>query len=452
MSDQSRSSDESVWDPVDPPGSRLIDNPRSSVDEIRTLADEWVTDNRRRFDPFGWTALEERSLKRKAFTEFALNLYVARGVGDTYPSSDPHDMVVDRVNDRRYRHLIRRNPRDFLKYSYPLTYAKARDSLTEETARAVESVLDQPTVWSVERVPFRLMDLWHFCRIYGYEACPVERDAVLALGSLNHSPHVANATLSDFYAITHNVYYWHNFGVEHPSFPGETAPYDVETVLVGGILRYIAADNCDIVLELLLAGVLQRQLPPSLVRLALAWVREAASQPGYIPGPDEEPAEIPSGDLHSWGPEDREWARHYHTNLVGATATRVIETRTDWPELARQTEGPPRQPSDWVDLLRLGQLLDTLSQYNLDLAARQLNDLAETSFRDPYAAVFEASATYLRQQKTQTGQYGFWTDEEAVYSSHGKSRDAFREQMVQPVTESCSEALETVYAANRGVD
>jgi hypothetical protein len=448
MSDQNRSSDESIW----PPGLRLIDDPQSSLDEIQTLADEWITDNIHRFDPFDWTALEERTLKRKSFTEFALNLYVAKGVSDTYPSSDPHDLVIDRVNDRRYRHLIRRNPRDFLKFSYPLTYAKTSGSLNDETASAVESVLDQPTVWSVERVPFRLMDLWHFCRIYGYEESPLEKDAILSLGSLNHPPNIANATLSDLYAITHNLYYYHNFGVDHPSFPGDIAPYDVKTVLVGGILRYIAADNCDIVLELLLAGVLQRQLPPGLVCLALAWVHEAASRSGYIPGPDEEPAEIPSSDLDSWGPDDREWARHYHTNLVGATATRVVEMRTDWSELARDREGESRQPSEWADLLRLGQLLDTLSQYNLELAARQLNDLAETTFRDPYSAVFEASATYLGQQKTQSGQYGFWTDEEALYSSHGKSRDAFREQMVQPVTESCSEALEKVYAANRDID
>ncbi|MFB6250742.1 MAG: hypothetical protein ABEI27_03480 [Halobellus sp.] len=441
MSDRARSSETSVWEPVDLPESEPLEDPRSTLSEIETIADEWIIDNLDQFDPFSWTALSGRNLRRKAFTELALHLYVARGVGETYSSSEPHDLVVDRANDRRYRDLVRRNPRELLKYTHPLTYAKVSGDLDGATATAVDSVLDQQTVWSVERVPHRQMDLWHFCLVYGYADCPIDKDAVLPLGSLNHPPNVANADLSDLYAVTHNLYYYHNFGVDHPAFPDDIAPYDLTTALVGGILRYIAVGNCDIVLELLLAGVLQRQVPPDLVRFALAWVRHLAAEPGYLPGPDEKPAELPSGDLESWGSEDREWARHYHTNLVGATATKVIKSRADWPELAES--GDDYRPSaELIDRIRLGQFLHSLSQYTLGLAARQLKGLVDADFSDPYATVLETGVRYLRQQQSSDGQYGFWTDEEAVYTVRGNNRDAFREQMVQPVTEACSEAIE----------
>jgi hypothetical protein len=447
MSDGGRAGE--TWEPVDPPAADAIERPRASLAAVRRLADGWLLDNLDRFDPFAWSASEERELRRKAFTEFALNLYVARGVGAGYDSSAPHDLVVDRVNDRRYRHLLRRSPRDLLKYSYPVTYARASDDLDGATVDAVDAVLDGRTVWSVERVPYRQMDLWHFCRLYGYDDHSLDRETLLALGSLAHPPNVANASLGDLYAVTHNVYYHHNFGVDHPAFPDGVAPYDLEPVVVGGLLRFVAADNPDIVLELLLTGVLQRQVPPALVRLVLAWVRERGARAGRLPGPDEEPVEMPSGELESWEPEDREWARHYHTNLVGATATRAIAARPDWPALAEPPTGAADRAA-FVDLHRLGQVLDALASYDLEVAARRVTDLADTSFDEPYATVRETAVEYLRRQRTRDGDYGFWTDEAAVFEARGGDRETFRERLVEPVTEACSRAVRKTSAGEPG--
>lgn len=433
-------------DPSEEPPFRSGGDVVSALADIRAVADGWIARHADQFDPFVWTDLDERHLRRKAFTEAALYLYVADelGAGDAAPAL--RDLVVDRANDPRYHHLVRRHPREFLKYSHPMSYAKARGVLSADGAAVVEGVLDGQTPWAVERVPHRLMDLWHFCTVYGYDRCPFAPDELLRLGTLNYPPDVVEADLSDAYALTHNLLYYHNFGVPHPSFPSDPAPYDLGEALTGLVLRFMAADNCDVVLELLVVGVLQRQLPPDLVGIAVSWIAERAGRRGYVPGPEQED---PAVDVESWGEAEREWAQHYHTNLVAATAARAM-TRA-WPAFLGSDAASNDPRTDAEDVARLGRLLATLADYNLQSAARQMAGLARSPVvgDGAYAAVFADAVAFLRRQEAGTGHYGFWTDEAEMYRALGNDPEAFLPEVIGPVTDACTAALDGVGSRTR---
>lgn len=433
-------SEESVWSSVTLPPAPSDNDITAGLRALETTVDGWIADHARRFDPFAWTVPEERDIRRKAFTEAGVYLYVADAVGGRAPPKTLVEQTVERANDRRYAHLVRRNPRSFLKYAYPFRYLDAAEELTAGARDAVAAVLDGRTVWAVERVPYRSLDLWHFCVGYGYEDCPLDRDRILRLSVLNRPPDPVGATLTDLYAVTHSLFYYHDFGVGHEPFPEGRAPFDVEAVVVGGILRHLVDDNPDIVLELLIAGVLQRRLPPELIRLVVAWARAKAERQGYVPGPDDGGPEIPAEEFAAWDDEEHEWARNYHTNLVAATATRVVNAA--WPDLPGPDAELATDRARFVDLLRLGQLLQTLSTYDLGAAARQVRALAGTEFGAPYDGIYRDCVRYLRRQETANGEYGFWTDEEAVYVARGNDHDAFREEIVDPVTAACTAAVE----------
>jgi hypothetical protein len=420
-----------------------IDDVRSALDDIESVADEFLVTHTERFDPFNWSELDSRHIHRKAFTESSLYAYTLDVFEETGTATELRDLVVDRTNDRRYRHLLLRNPHEFIRYSLPVGYLDAIDELDDSMAAAIDSILDRRTVWSVERQPYRQLDLWHFCQLYGYEDCPLDRDHILSASCLEYPPHPIEAELEDAYAFTHDLLYYHNFGLSHPEFPDEPAPYEHDDVIAGLILRYMADDNCDITLELLLVGVLQRQVTPELVGLVTSWVRQQGRTNGYIPSP----AQLPLGedhdeDIEAWSSTDHEWAENYHTNLVAATTTRVINSSLDG--LGPQSEAGPLTQTEIRDALKLGQLLDTLSEYDLERAAHQLGELADSPVRERFPTVFETCVEYVRNQRTPDNEYGYWTDEEAIYLALGNSRQDFVEEMIRPVSEACRVALEAV--------
>lgn len=443
MGDDSATDTGSIWEPVAHPSSLPIDGVRPALSDIESLADEFLVTHTERFDPFNWSELDSRHVHRKAFTESALYAYTLEAFGDTGTATELRALVVDRTNDRRYRHLLLRNSHDFIRYSLPVGYLHVIDELDDRMAAAVDSILDSRTVWAVERTPYRQMDLWHFCQLYGYDDCPLERDSILAASCLEYPLHPIEAELEDAYAFTHDLLYYHNFGLPQSGFPDEPAPYDHADVITALILRYMADGNCDISLELLLVGVLQGQVEPELVALVTAWVRQEGRTNGYIPSPAQLPLEDDrEEEIESWGPADHEWAENYHTNLVAATTTRVVKSHLE--ELGGDSRVEPLDETEIEGAFKLGQLLNTLTEYDLERAGKQLRDLADSPVRERFPAVFDSCVEYVGDQRTADGEFGYWTDEEAIYLALGNSRQEFVDEMVRPVSAACRRALEAV--------
>jgi hypothetical protein len=385
-----------------------------------------------------------------AFSEAALAMYVVGTVEEDVVMPSLHDLVVDRVDDRRYRHVVLRKQRRATKYLMPVIYAKSRDRLGSRTAEAVESLLSGRSLWATERPPYRYMDLWHFCQLYGYEDHDLDPERILDRSSLRHPLDVVDATRDDAYAMTHDLLYYHNLGVDHPAFPDGPAPYDVADVLTGLLLRFLAAEDADVVVELLLAGVLQRQLPADVVRLAASWLVERTDEDGRLPGVSVDGigygadlSQYTRMDLASLDDAEKEWLRCYHTTLLWSVTTRAV-TR----EWSSQPEPPD---TGWLDrgtnardTLGIGDLLDALSDYDLVGGARTIRRVGRTDAADRFSPQFGAAVDFLRRQETQDGTFGYWTDEAAVYASSGHDLAEFRTAVVEPVTAACRDALDAV--------
>lgn len=433
--------------------------------ELVVVTDEWIDANAARFDPIDWETAEVRHLRRKAFTESAIYLYVADRLGDEVVARNLRELVERRVNDRRYRHVMLRNQRQFLKYAYGPAYAEDAGFLAPETANAVDSILDSRTVWATERTPYRMMDLWHFLQLYGAPVRNFELDAILPTSSLANPADVVEATVKDAYALTHDLLFYHNFGAGHEAFPDEPAPYDLEATITGLTLRFVAEGDLDLALELVLAGVLQRQIRPGLVRHVVSLALDEARSLGYVPGPDrDEDPGIDRGSEQSSGPAEtrdaaesesatdgepsisdaeRAWRKHYHTNLVAGTAARVVAT--EWSDFldARADADAGREVSADEER-RLGQLLHALSEYDLSSAAEQMADLAGSPVAQTYEDAFGSAVEFLRRQRAADGTFGYWEDERTLYVGKGGDDEAFRRDLLRPTAERCERALDAV--------
>jgi hypothetical protein len=259
------------------------------------------------------------------------------------------------------------------------------------------------------------------------------------------------------------VFFYNNhLGIFPEVFPDEPAPYDISALLRGLVLRYMAEDNCDIVLELVYAGVLQRQISRQMVQLVLSWVLEKVENYGYVPGPDTDKTaqmklfEVAKGsstrgrddDQQNYESEREEvWEKSFHTNQIAGMTARIIAR--DWDKLdKRPTDHCLEERPYRRNVTRLGQLLRSLADYNLKRGAQQMTELAQSPVMTEYEAVSQDAVTFLGDQRTLDGGFGYWTKEEILYTSAGNSPDAFRTELVKPVSEVCRDALEAIETAS----
>lgn len=444
-------SNDSIWSEADPVTPVPDGETPDALADLQGTVEAWLADHAERFDPLVWKSTGKRRHRRESFAESALIEYVATQAGDGPVCAPIRDRIVERANDRRYYELLLRQPRQFRLLSFPMLYAASVGELDPEPSAAVESVIDDGLAQSRERVPFEMLDLVFMSRIYGYEDVGLDDEAIMELSCLNFPPSVPNSPLRAAYHVTHDVMFATNLGFEHPRFPRTVAPYDVSDTLVGLTFRYLADGNHDIVLELLMAGAIQRQIPPSLVRFGLGWVTAMADDLGYVPNSDIEqgPYEraldgsLDDAETDDWDDDTHEWAEHYHANLVTAMVTRVI--RDNWSALVETVPDPELDHDEHAeDLFHLGEVLYSLSEYDLQSAARQLKALAGSPVVDAYPGVVDTAVDYLRRQRNEEGTYGYWTDERHVYLARGGDADSFEADLVAPVSELCEEAIRAV--------
>jgi hypothetical protein len=436
-----------VWDDTEVSAGGSPRPVGDSASSLRVRVDEWIEDHVAEFDPLDWADDEERTWRRKAFDEAAITVYSCDHVGSDRALPSVRNLVVDRANDPQYYELLYRNPRRFLKFSYPLGAARSYGALDAEAASAVECCLSGDTVWGVERPPWRMMDLWNFCTMYGYNDHGYDVDDLLALTNLRRPPSVIHAETEDVYALTHNVLFYHNFGTGAAAFPSEPTGYDLQGVLEALVCKYMARENCDVVAELVLSGVLEREIPPGLARTALTWFDAASEAYGYVPGPDvtkpNGPARDPDldvGEGKGWEEmtdDEREWLYNYHPTLVVALLARVVER--DWDALVAATD-PGERPPTVEEAHRLGQLLQSLSEYQIEDAVEQFGAIRATEAAKLYPEVVDRAEAFLTEQHRDDGTWGYWPDERALYRQLNGAGD-FEAELLDPVAARCSEVL-----------
>lgn len=423
-----------------------------SLGDLVAGADQWLNEHADQFDPLRWADTDVRFLRRKAFAEVGMYLHHAT-YSDSPPPARIRSLVLNRVNSEDLRHLVARSPDKVTMYGYPIAFADDVGELSERTKAVFERTVARSDLWASERLPFRKLDLLHVCRLCGCETpVDVTHEEMIQRTCAAHEINPGSVSVANTYALTHVVMYHQNFGSGHCRFEDQPIPYRYPASLHGLLLRFIAEEDCDLVGELLLSAALERCLPRGLARFALNWYLDQVSPDGYVPCPgDSVPLGAQRGkfggesldiDMGSWDERSESWAKHYHPTLVGTTLGRVLLDR--WPEIDyRARERSLDYEAEASTLIDLGRVFALFADYKLQDGARILETVAGSATAEAYADVVALAREFLEWQRRPDGDYGYWTDEQAVFlaSDPDHTPSQFQGQLLAPVIEQCERAI-----------
>lgn len=403
--------------------------------------DQWLDDYSSQFDPFVWETPVERYARRKAFAEASIYLYVAAEHGNVGVAPQLRRLVLDTVAKPEYRDLVLRYPRHFLLFSSPILYAASQGELPQDLKEAVERVLSGRTLWSAERLPHRMMDIWNFCTAYGIPCQLGESAEFLELGCIGQPLDPIEANLRDAYALTHHLMFYYNFGVRSPGFLGNEISENLAETLLALTIRFLAEGNCDIVLELIMVGVFHKQFAPGMARLVLGWLNAKVQEHGNVPGPEADEAHRIDLDDSRF----QAWYADYHTTLVAASTLRTLQR--DWGDMHLRLPANLVGPSDWdhLQLQRVGESLNRIHRYELPLGVSQLHEIIQVDPPTHLRPAIAAASEFIERQRTADGQFGFFPDEKAAYESENSYGEGFHESIAAPLTEICEAFCEAAH-------
>lgn len=453
-----------IWNEIGP--EKIISESAvpERANELKGITDAWINTNSEYFDLFNWEGKNEQLYRQKAFNEAGVYLLNVLNYEEDINHFSLGSLLTNRVNDRRFIQLTLRNQKNFHHYGYPILYTKYVDTLEPRLTSAVEQIFDRGEFWSSERLPYRYLELYYLSKLFGYQYEQEEKN-IIKYTLLNHKPNILLSNISDGYSLTHDIMLCHNEklyfnDLDNHAGIGEPTSYNVKRVIRGLILRFMASDNPDITLELLLAGILQNQISREMVRLVLSWILEKTQNLDHVPGPLPETS---SGqkvvqknfeeEKSSWkyeyqNSDDETWARNYHTNIVAGMMARVLERY--WPKLDNRGIKCDLEDYDYGQkALYLGQLLNSLSNYGLKKGSLQMREIAGSRITTEFPSVFKEAIDFLENQRTQDGKFGYWTPEEILYINKGKSQESFNEDLVKPVSKCCRKALKEAKTDNK---
>lgn len=448
-------SEGSPWRTDREPVPRSREELTEQVRGIERDANQYLNDHAEKFDPFRWGEnIDERELRRKAFVEAGMTMLQAHGVdvGEANPAPALRQQLVEKVNDPRYHRLLRRKPLMVRLYGYPVVWADRTGNLDDPaTSEAMSEILRREETWGKERVPFTTLDLWLIATLQGVD-CPYDPHDILEFSCLENRPNIFRLDTQEMNPFTHDIMIYGGFGTglveDGPELP---APYDVGLPLRLGILRSLAEANYDIGLEFVVCGIMQRQVPVDLVRVWVSDLIEVVDRHGFVPRvladvEDEPYPELSANPLDKklgyLSQEELDWLIHNHANTVGAFVARWIQH--DWEDFCSATESAGLAVGRYEvgDLYKLGEVIKSLSDYDLQQAARQLQALSGSPVTEAYPAVFDAIVSFLRDQRRSDGTFGYTPDERTRFRSQGLDDEMFERRIVEPTTEACERALE----------
>lgn len=432
---------------------------REKAEWLKNFTDEWIEDNIQYFDLFNWECPNEKFYRNKAFNEGGVYLLTGLRNGEYDIVPKLKDLIIERVNEKRFGQILLRNPSDFHYYAYPPLYASYVDSLGRDVEIKLRQVAQQGEFWAKERLPHRYLELCYLSRIFGIHD-DYEGNTILRYSLLNNQPNIIYSDCPDAYCLTHDVMLANNNllyynEVEFDTTLGKPASYDVTNVIRGLILRFIAEDNPDITLELVLSGILQRQISKEMVRFVLSWIIDKTNDTDYVPGPSKEsmPAPVFSQDASKeedppWkydykDEQDEIWANNYHTNIVAGMTARIIIR--DFEKLGYYNmNGNIDNQSFRQEIMYLGELLKYFSNYNLEKGSKLLIELAESPVKYEFPSVFQEAVDFLENQRRNDGNFGYWSSEKNIYLNNGNSEESFQDNLIAPVSNDCRKAINKI--------
>jgi hypothetical protein len=200
---------------------------------------------------------------------------------------------------------------------------------TQQEVVAVHDAMESPYLECSEHVPFRLLDRHWVLGLAGGGAEPLAE--ALRLSAVCRTTHPIYMTREDGYAVTHAVMYATDFGAQ--PVPLELRCDRVWDTIDAAIAWCTAADDYDLLTELLLAQLLLRRGLSAYGAIAWRRSRQTWDALGFLPSPSVSAASFRALDDEA---DQRQYAFHnmYHTVLVGGLlCAAFLDMRVTAPEV-----------------------------------------------------------------------------------------------------------------------
>ena len=427
---------------------------RTRLDELVSATDQWFDNFAPAFDPFRGPGAQKREIRSKAFAEAAHLLYVAEHYDGEGPS-ELRDLLVRRCNDEDFYRQLLRNPDELTRFGFPLLYVRTIDKLDDDPRRVLDEVIERAASSAAGLPPARQLDFWHFYRIYGKDDHGIDYQQLLDHGYVDRDLNPASANHHELFGLTHEFLYYHNLGCKTAAFPDGPLAYEYPAVFTGSILRYMVEGHVDLVTELLLCGVLQRQVSSGFVRFTLGWLLEHVTDDGCLTFPIDDIRaleRIVGPDIGVWEGQSRTWRVNYHPTIAVAILGRVLSDH--WSAVrAADTDRSIDYEHERENLLALGRAFASFAEYKLDSGLEHLLAVADTETAAVYDDVVQHAIRFLESQQRDDGAYGVWFDEKLTYQEQmqGNAEIRFEEELLAPLSERCEQVLDAVKATDESV-
>lgn len=378
----------------------------------RHATEAWLLSQLGEFNPFKWSSVEERQLRRKAFAELALYCQLCHRNGAAL-HPELYAAVKRWGNTTRFAELIALYPRDVLLYSSVVECLQQRGDLLPIVEKAMRTALATRAPWGQERYPHRQLDFSRFLHVLGDKRARNVQNIARG-GNCSTYPELV-CPLEDAYALTHNVMYLTDFGAISP-----LAPIDVPAQVFDGLaLRFLAACNFDISLELILTGDYIGRISARVAQLVLHCAGIRLAQSGIVPGPHGSPETFfPSGS------RSIPWSQHYHTMLVAAITFMRFDVRRFDQSMGFQLAGSE-------DLMLAGYAIDLISQNRLAAALDVLGKIVSSNLAQEARGIIQDVIRYVKALRTPNGEIGLIDVPDDAYANSIETLPGVRARLSQ---------------------
>lgn len=408
----------------------LFNTQTSSLDYLKQRIaniDIWLDDNKEFYLPTVIDTPKAIEYRRKAFGEFCLYAYVAEQYDSFTRPAKLTQLFFTEVNSDAFLALAKRNTTTYGYYTFPIAVAKKMGKCRPELLSYFEEIFASSHLRSMEIPPFRLLDNLFTSHVYGLKTTPYDTEEVYKLINLHRLPDPIMADYTQAYALTHNVFYLTGLA-PNKDVLGLNPDYDLQHLqaLEALFLRFLADNNLDLALELLLCLVLTNQCKRWHVQYALEQVEKHLINNVVVPGPGE-----PDGfsQLQDQSANFKHWVKHYHTMMVAGITFRLVADNLNsiWQK---------QDTGDTFVAFGCGQLLRLLHDYNLPLALTVLKTLENYS-----ADIKSLQLNYLvdhvmhfiEQQIQDNGEIGYYYNEIYALTNKGISWEEASKNIQMPL-------------------
>lgn len=415
------------------------DGPVSTVESVASTAHDWLVAHLDAFDPLETEPFKAVTARQKAFGELSHALRVREAHAEV--ASELESFVVDTVDDPAYYSRLRRSPRRVLDVGTPLVYTARRDSLSSAARTVVETALQSDAAWNVERDPYEQLELSWLATLMPGVQLDHSREQVIERSFLARPPDPILVDDMEAYKLTHDFYFAFDYGLETAGFPTLPADASVDDAIRGLVVRTLAREQTDLLVELLAVGSLQGAISQRLFTVAVDQLAEAC-EPDHLPGPelsDRGDDSVSHGDFGDVSDAHRHWAENYHTNVVAAMLLPVAASRY------ASLPGPATVTAEYRRAVTaLGRALSALANYKLRTGAKLLEAAVSAGIPAPFESTLQRCREYLASQRRPDGTFGYWWDERTASRANGAEPDF--DELIERTTQRCDRTLDVIDA------